>query len=357
VSDCNDTDLDGFGPGCAPGPDCDNNNHDIYPGAPELCDYVDNQCPGDPGYGTVDEGCGTCDLAGLDLVPVAALPGGVIALSEGASQNFTAVCTYLEGFGGCGGITSDNCALAGGVNWLYSGQVSLSTPGPSTSTVATAGQIPGPNGGAGQVSGQATYGAGSFSDSTNIVVLNNDVVSSVDVTPDTAILAEGGAQDFAALATWSDGYTRQMACDPGCVWTCTDDLTLAGCAGNLRTVEANQIPCGNGGSGACNITCGGVSDPSASAITITNDDSVAAVSVTPDSATLAEGGSALFKALATWTDGCTLPVACDEATTWTITGDLTAGECESNQLTVTANQIPCGAGRSEEHTSELQSLS
>jgi len=59
---CVDTDEDGYGspahPTCPnPEPDCDDNNADIYPGAPELCDGADNQCPGDPGYGQVDEGC------------------------------------------------------------------------------------------------------------------------------------------------------------------------------------------------------------------------------------------------------------------------------------------------------------
>jgi len=37
--------------------DCDDANAEVYPGAPELCDGIDNQCPGDPGYGQVDEGC------------------------------------------------------------------------------------------------------------------------------------------------------------------------------------------------------------------------------------------------------------------------------------------------------------
>lgn len=40
--------------------DCNDNNASIFPGAPELCDNVDNQCPGDTGYGSKDEGCSTC---------------------------------------------------------------------------------------------------------------------------------------------------------------------------------------------------------------------------------------------------------------------------------------------------------
>jgi formylglycine-generating enzyme required for sulfatase activity len=39
------------------GVDCNNFNSDIYSGAPELCDGVENQCPGDPGHVTADMGC------------------------------------------------------------------------------------------------------------------------------------------------------------------------------------------------------------------------------------------------------------------------------------------------------------
>jgi len=59
--DCNlltrDDDLDGDGYYILTGAiDCDDNNPSIYPNAPELCDLLDNQCPGDIGYGQIDEG-------------------------------------------------------------------------------------------------------------------------------------------------------------------------------------------------------------------------------------------------------------------------------------------------------------
>jgi hypothetical protein len=46
---CNDTDGDGYGtpanPACAfPEEDCDNGNRDIYPGAPEICNGIDDDC-------------------------------------------------------------------------------------------------------------------------------------------------------------------------------------------------------------------------------------------------------------------------------------------------------------------------
>jgi N-acetylneuraminic acid mutarotase len=54
--DCTDADLDGY---CVTS-DCNETDGNTHPGAPELNDGLDNQCPGDPGYGIVDEIDGFC---------------------------------------------------------------------------------------------------------------------------------------------------------------------------------------------------------------------------------------------------------------------------------------------------------
>lgn len=64
---CPDNDGDGYGLSASPSCkhselDCDDSEPDVYPGALELCDDIDNQCPGDPGHGIVDEGF--CDFHG-----------------------------------------------------------------------------------------------------------------------------------------------------------------------------------------------------------------------------------------------------------------------------------------------------
>ncbi|MFC1890754.1 SUMF1/EgtB/PvdO family nonheme iron enzyme, partial [Thermodesulfobacteriota bacterium] len=70
VQECSDVDGDGYGnpanPRCEdPELDCDDTNPDVYPGALEICDGVDNQCPGDAGYGDTDE-----PVDGMACIPV-----------------------------------------------------------------------------------------------------------------------------------------------------------------------------------------------------------------------------------------------------------------------------------------------
>ncbi len=49
---CVDNDGDGFGEGCAQGPDCNDQRADVNPQAEDVCDGVDNNCDGDadPGW-------------------------------------------------------------------------------------------------------------------------------------------------------------------------------------------------------------------------------------------------------------------------------------------------------------------
>jgi|GEM_PF-2772852 len=70
-----DSDKDTYYVQSIGGNDCNDNNSAIFPDAPEICDDVDNQCPGDAGYGQTDEGCGA------PAVTVATVAAGTNMLS------------------------------------------------------------------------------------------------------------------------------------------------------------------------------------------------------------------------------------------------------------------------------------
>mgnify|MGYP005832735771 FL=1 len=81
-----DADGDGYGdPASAlclyPERDCDDGHATVYPGAPELCDGLDNQCPGDAGHGTVDEGFGACGV-------MVAIPPGCFEMGDAFAEGW-----------------------------------------------------------------------------------------------------------------------------------------------------------------------------------------------------------------------------------------------------------------------------
>ncbi len=128
-----DSDLDLFGNSGAPAnrcmapmgyvidnTDCDDANLDVFPNAMELCDGVDNQCPGDPdpGTGMADEGCppwyvdavGGDDLLGwghqsspwqtIQHAVDMSLPGDVVNVAEGIYAENVLVTSDLSLYGG-----------------------------------------------------------------------------------------------------------------------------------------------------------------------------------------------------------------------------------------------------------------
>jgi len=104
--ECVDADGDGFFVNCDEGPeDCDDTRSDVYPGAPEVCDGIDNNC-----NGRIDEG-GVCDEPCEDecderLTECTADGTGIVRCERGPNG-----CTRLSGVVVCssGGCASGVC--------------------------------------------------------------------------------------------------------------------------------------------------------------------------------------------------------------------------------------------------------
>ena len=68
LADCVNADGDCYHDEACGGRDCDDSDPSVYPKAPESNDGIDNQCPGDHGYGVIDEISGVCDFHDGDTV-------------------------------------------------------------------------------------------------------------------------------------------------------------------------------------------------------------------------------------------------------------------------------------------------
>ncbi len=112
ASECVDNDGDGYGTGegCS-GPDCDDSNADINPGAPEMCDGVDNDCNPATADGADEASIGTpCDGADSDLCNE-----GVLSCAGG--PGLACSDTTGDSLDICDGVDNDcNAATADGAD-------------------------------------------------------------------------------------------------------------------------------------------------------------------------------------------------------------------------------------------------
>jgi len=96
-----DADRDGWMTSVSCGAvDCDDAYALTYPGARESNDGIDNQCPGDPGYGILDELDGTIGFANPDDKQILSWPAQAGASTYEAARSsdpaFSAGCTPFE---------------------------------------------------------------------------------------------------------------------------------------------------------------------------------------------------------------------------------------------------------------------
>lgn len=132
---CVDEDSDGYGEGCAAGPDCNDDDENVSPAATEVCDGVDNNCSG-----TVDDGLAdapSCALTEGVCAGATARCGGVDGYLEcdatDYGDNYEADETACDGMDNdCDGSTDEDCPCTSGETQACGSDVGACMPGTQT---------------------------------------------------------------------------------------------------------------------------------------------------------------------------------------------------------------------------------
>jgi hypothetical protein len=95
--DCSDDDGDGFD-SCF---ECNDLDGAVYPGASELNDGLDNQCPGDAGFGLTDEVAGELTVTDDTVCWEAQSGAAFYEVARSSSADFTLQCTVEGESGTC----------------------------------------------------------------------------------------------------------------------------------------------------------------------------------------------------------------------------------------------------------------
>ncbi|MCA9795293.1 MAG: Ig-like domain-containing protein, partial [Candidatus Eremiobacteraeota bacterium] len=223
----------------------------------------------------------TAAITALDLTPLTP------QIAKGTSQQFMAVATLSD---------------ASMVN--LNGQVSWNSSDPTVADISNLGRATGLMAGTSDI----TAAIGSFSATTTLTV-TNAALTKVVVSPPTATVAAGTAQQYTALGLFSDGTTQDLT------------ATAAWNATGMATINATGLATGSTAGGA-QVTAtfnGMTSDPAV--LTVSNA-TILALQVSPNNIQLNPGAMQAFTVLASLSDGNTQNMTGSAA--WTSTGTIAA---------------------------------
>ena len=215
-------------------------------------------------------------------------PGGT-TIANGSGQQFTVIGTFAD---------NTQLDLTSSATW--------SSSNPAVATIA-------PGGLASAVSpGETTVTAaiGPVTDSTTLTV-STATISSIQVTPNSPVIAAGTTQDFMATATLSNGLTQDVTTSASWTSSNTSAATVVSNTGVASGVAAGQSQ--------ISAAVGNVSGQ----ITLTvSNASVTSLVVSPGNPTLADGTTQQFQVIANFTSGP--PQDVTSSAVWTSSDDSIA---------------------------------
>jgi uncharacterized protein YjdB len=221
-------------------------------------------------FGTVTSNTAILTVTEAALTSIQVSPASA-SIAAGSSQHFAATGVYTDF------STQDLTSVA---TW------SSDAPGVAT--------ITGPGAAKGVAPGTAniTASVGAVTSNAAVLTVTSATLVSIQVTPATAIVAEGTTQQFAATGTYSDGSTQ----------TITGSVAWGSSNTEVATISRSGLATGLD-EGTVNVTAsfGGIASNSA-ALTVTSE-SLVSIRVTPAAASIAVGRTQNYVATGTYTDG------------------------------------------------------
>jgi len=227
-------------------------------------------------------------------------------IPELGSAQFRAVCVMLDS-------STTDCTSA--TTFGVTGSLAL---GMKTATQQVdAFHVPGEDGGAGTVAGTNALCATPVATPASVTVTNDETLAAIAITPDSATIPELGSVQLTATGTLSDASTIN------CTTSCMGAPTIWWDTGVIMVlnglVTAGHISGCIGGSGLVIAVNSGYSS-NISAVTLTNDEYVAGITLAPESAMIVAGDTDQFNATCTISDATSEPCnnssACGTVTTW-----------------------------------------
>jgi hypothetical protein len=256
--------------------------------------------------------------------------GGASSVNEGATSTYTATATW-----------SDGSTTAVTPTWSLSSTsyASISGSGVLTAASVTSNQT---------VTVNASYTSGGVTKTAakSVTVANVAATLSGISINGASSVNEGATSAYTATATWSDGSTTAVT--PTWSLSSTSYASISG-SGVLTaaSVTSNQTVTVN-----ASYTSGGITKTATKSVTIANVAAALTGITISGAASVNEGGTALYSATASWSDGTTTAVS----PTWSLAGTayaainsvgvLTAGSVSADQtVTVNASFTAGGATR------------